>query len=188
MDLTERGYKQAEITAEALKDISFSAIYSSDLMRAYNTAVPNATIRGMSITKSLQLREIFAGNWEGRCKDDIIREYGELFTVQWYRHFGTFRIPGGESVKEVGQRFYFELDRIAKLHEGETVLIVSHAAAIRSFYSLISGFKPEDYAEKLSFPSNASFSIVEWHNGAFTPISYSNDAHMGTLVTKIKEN
>ena len=188
MDLTERGYTQAGITAEALKDIHFDAIYSSDLMRAYNTAIPNARLRDMNIIKSTELREIYAGRWEGKSASQITEEDGELFTVHWRRSFGTFRIPEGESVLEAGNRFRRALEAIAKENTGKTVLITSHAAVIRSFCAEISGLAPEEYADKLHFPSNASYSVVEWESGTFTPISYSNDAHMGDLVTKIKEN
>ena len=187
MDLTERGYKQAEMTAEALKNIHIDAIYSSDLMRAYNTAVPNAKIRGLEIIKERGLREIYAGRWEGRCADDIIKEDRELFTVKWRKNFGEFRIPDGESVIEAGDRFFNTLAAISDVNPGKTLLITSHAAVIRSFYCKISNFRPEEYAERLPFPSNASYSIVEYDNGAFTPISYSNDKHMGDLVTRIKE-
>ena len=184
-DITELGYKQADMTAEALKDVHFDAIYSSDLIRAYNTAVPHAKLRDMTINKSCELREIYAGEWDGKSKDEIINGWGELFTRDWRECFGTFTIPGGESVLGAGNRFEKTLRSIAEANEGLTVLIVSHAAVIRSFYSKISGFKPEEYAEKLWFPSNASYSLVEYENGNFKPIFYSEDKHMGDFVTKI---
>lgn len=184
-DITELGYKQADMTAEALKNVNFDAIYSSDLIRAYNTAVPNARIRNMEIITNTDLREIYAGDWDGKSKEEITDKWGDLFTRDWRFKFGTFKIPGGEAVLSAGERFQNALTKIAETHNGQTILIVSHAAVIRSFYSKISGFKPEEYAEKLHFPSNASYSLVEFENGVFTPIFYSEDRHMGEFVTKI---
>ena len=48
-DLSDRGREQAAATAEFLKNEHFDAIYSSDLCRAYNTALPNAKLRGLEI-------------------------------------------------------------------------------------------------------------------------------------------
>ena len=42
LDLSELGYEQAKITAEHLRNVPFDAIYSSDLLRAYHTALPTA--------------------------------------------------------------------------------------------------------------------------------------------------
>lgn len=47
LDLSELGYRQAEATAEALKDEKIDVVYSSDLKRAMSTAVPHARMRGM---------------------------------------------------------------------------------------------------------------------------------------------
>ena len=184
-DITELGYKQADMTAEALKEVHFDVIYSSDLIRAYNTALPHARLRNIEVNKQTELREIYAGDWDGKSKEEITLGWGKLFTHDWRFNFGTFTIPGGESVLKAGERFENALKHIAAQHTGQTVLIVSHAAVIRSFYSKISGFKPEEYAEKLWFPSNASYSLVKYENSEFSPIFYSEDKHMGDLVTKI---
>ena len=184
-DITERGYKQANMTAEALKDIKIDAIYSSDLIRAYNTAIPNAKLHNLQVIKHKGLRELYAGYWDGKHKDEIIEGWGKIFTVDWRQDFGTFTLPGGENVLDGGERFKNALLDIEKDNKDKTVLIVSHAAVIRSFYAGILGLEPKDYADKLPFPSNASYSLVEYENGQFYPVFYSEDKHMGSLVTKI---
>ena len=52
VDLSELGYKQAEITAEHLRGVHFDSIYSSDLKRAHNTALPHARIRNIPVWDS----------------------------------------------------------------------------------------------------------------------------------------
>ena len=52
LDLSPLGYQQAEAAAVALKDERIDAIYSSDLLRAYNTAVPHARLRGIDVIPS----------------------------------------------------------------------------------------------------------------------------------------
>ena len=187
LDLSELGYAQANMTAEELSSVHFDKIYSSDLIRAYNTAVPNAKIRNMEIIPNANLREIYVGEWEGMHADDIKSKYGDMFTLGWRAGYGTFTPPGGEPVLEAGRRFYNEVLRIAEENMGKTVLITSHASVIRTFYALTLGVKPENIAEEVPFPSNASYSIFEYKNKKFTTISYSNDKHMGEFVTYIKD-
>ena len=187
LDLSPKGYEQASLTAKELSMVKFDAIYSSDLIRAYNTALPHAELRGMKITTSKQLREIYAGAWEGMYAKDIIEEYGELFTYKWRREFGTFMIPEGESVIGAGTRFLEECTSIAKRHLGGTVLITAHAAVIRSFWGLISGYLPSQFDEYIRFPSNASYSIAEYDGEKIVPISYSIDGHMGDLFTTVND-
>lgn len=178
-DLTELGYEQAEKTAEELSGVDFEAIYSSDLQRAYHTAEPHAKMRGMTAIGREDLRELYVGEWEGRRVDDLANEYGELFTVEWREKFGTFHhAKGGESVQAAAKRMYNAILDIAKKHTGKTVLIATHAAAIRGFWGLISHISPENLADKIPFPTNASYSVVEYKDGELYPVSYSNDSHL----------
>ena len=55
LDLTDLGLKQAKKTADALSDVNFAAIYSSDLIRAVHTAEPNAIKRSIR-DKALRVR------------------------------------------------------------------------------------------------------------------------------------
>ena len=48
-DLSELGYRQAALAADALADRKVDAVYSSDLIRAYNTVLPMARSRGLSV-------------------------------------------------------------------------------------------------------------------------------------------
>lgn len=51
-DLSELGYKQAEKTAEYLSKVKIDAVYSSDLIRAHNTALPHAKLRNLPVNDS----------------------------------------------------------------------------------------------------------------------------------------
>ena len=115
-DLTDLGREQARIAAEYLKNEKIDAIYSSDLIRAYNTALPHAEMRGMEIVTSKQLREIYLGAWECKSHEEMHRLYPEEFTKGWRQNFGTCQVPGGEHVQEAGARLYKEVCRIAALH------------------------------------------------------------------------
>lgn len=186
LDLSERGYEQAECTARQLEGEKIDAIYSSDLMRAYNTGVPHALRRGLEIHKERGLRELFVGGWEGKSVDEIIETWGDTFEVEWHGGFGTFVFPDGEAVMDGARRFYNTVLDIAKKHLGETVLICAHAAVIRGFWSIISHIPPEKIVGELPFPTNASYSIAEFDGEDIKPLEYSSDRHLAAIgITRV---
>ena len=187
LDLSELGHKQAEATADFLSNVQIDGVYSSDLLRAYNTALPHAKMRGLAVDAREKLREVFVGDWEGKNCMEIADKYGDLYHFDWHYKYGTFVFPGGDSVIEAGKRFYDEIIAIAKENIGKTVLIASHWAVIRSSWAMICGISPEEVAEKLPFPTNASVSILEFDGEKMIPKDYSIDAHLsGVGITQIK--
>ena len=185
LDLTDLGHEQARKTAQALSDIKFDAIYSSDLIRAQNTARPHCAIRNMTPILSREFRELYFGDWENCSVDYLKTEYHDDFVIGWRGIFGTFTPPNGESVTNMAERMRLGLEKIASERPRETILVVSHAAAIRALWGEISGLAPERWAEN-KFPSNASYSIVEYDGEKLVPKSYSCDEHLGDLSTNIK--
>ena len=178
LGITERGEMQAKLTAEALRDEKIDAIYSSDLKRAHDTAIPHSIIHNLPINDRVNLREINIGVWEGMKIDDMLRDYHEEFTVGWQENFATFTPPGGECVRAAGERFFRELESIAKDHPGQTVLVTTHAAVIRSFWGIINNLTNEQISKELPFPANASYSIVTYKDGVFTPVKFSVNDHI----------
>ncbi len=171
-DLSELGKEQANDAAKKLSSVKIDKIYSSDLIRAYNTALPHASLRGIGIEKRKDLREIYLGEWECRKVEELEKEYPEEFLVGWHQNFGTCRTRGGESVPEVAERIYTAVLNIASENRGKTVLIACHAAAIRSFWGKITGTKPENVCGSIPFPKNTSFTVVEYDGEKLIPVVY----------------
>ena len=188
LDLSELGYRQAEVTANELKNEKIDLIYSSDLKRAYNTAEFNAKMRNMQVITSEKLREVYLGAWEGQTINNVIAKWGrEAIEVDWLGNFGLFTFPEGEKIMDAGKRFYDEVYRISKENQGKTILIAAHAAVIRAFWSIIAGIAPENIADELPFPTNASYSICYLENDKITPFKYSIDEHLSEVgITKVK--
>ena len=180
--LSQLGLKQAEATAEALAHIHFDGIYSSDLSRAYKTALPHAEKRGMTVTQREGLREVYLGEWEYLSVDEIVSRYGaDSYYDGWRNNFGTYIVPGGEGAVKCGKRIYKEIEGICKEREGERILVVSHGAAIRTFCLEVMGVAPEMYAETLPYPSNASFTRVSYDGHGFKILEFSNDDHLASV-------
>lgn len=184
--LTDLGRAQAERCAEALKEERIDAIYASDLSRAFDTAVPVARALGLEITATKGLREIFAGEWEGKTFDQIDEEYHDEFAL-WKRDIGRARCTGGESPREVSARVLSTLASIAEQNDGKTVCIATHATPIRSVCTAASGLDASDMA-MIPWTANASISLFEYEDGIFTAVYTSNTDHLGELRTAPPSN
>lgn len=180
--LTPLGHKQAENTARFLKDYPISHIYASDLTRVMQTAEPTARMHGLEITPDRQLREIFAGEWEGRPYAELRERYPESYRV-WLEDVGRARPDGGESIVELASRIYAEVDRLLALHRGECIALFSHAMPARALGCRWFGVPPEAMAQ-IKGCANASVSVVEYEDdGTFRVIHYGYDEHQGENVT-----
>ncbi len=114
--LSALGRAQAERLGEYLKETPIDAIYSSDLQRAHDTAAPTAQNHGLTIIDRKELREIFAGEWEGKHFTDLMEEYPEEYGV-WLSDVGKSCPVGGESVAEVSKRMQKTIDRVLESNE-----------------------------------------------------------------------
>jgi broad specificity phosphatase PhoE len=185
LDLTDLGYLQAERCAEYLKEIPVHRIYSSDLQRAYHTALPSARLRGLEIEKCPELREICAGVWENQTFTDIIARYPEEYD-RWVNDTGTSRPTGGESVKDMARRFSSCVERIARENLGKTVFIFAHATPIRVLRSLWTGHSVEEVRD-VPWPGNASVTHGEYCDGKFTLVEYAVSDFLASLSCKLPD-
>lgn len=185
LPLTEKGHAQAEMTANYLKNIGADVIYSSDLLRAYQTACHTADILCLPVIKNQGVREIFAGQWEGQLFDDLMVKYKKSYGV-WKNDIGNAIPDGGESVMHLSGRVFSAVEEIAKINDGKTVFIFTHATPIRTFASRCLG-KSLDELKELPWANNASVTKVEY-DGKFKLVDYGNDSFMGELSTALPKN
>ncbi len=127
--LNEKGRQQAQTLAQLLGQTPLSAIYSSPMERAVETAQPLAAALGLEVQIRPQLIELNYGSWQGRSFKQLARI--KLWKEVHDNPVGV-RFPGGESFVEVQQRVSGELDAIAALHgDDELVACFSHGDVIR---------------------------------------------------------
>jgi probable phosphomutase (TIGR03848 family) len=126
--LNEQGRAQAAALAQRLAEVPLSAIYSSPLERALETAQPLAKAHGLTIQVRERLGETRYGEWTGRTLKELQDE--KLWPVVQVYPSGA-RFPGGESMPEVQARIVAELDDIRDAHPGQIVAVVSHSDPIK---------------------------------------------------------
>jgi broad specificity phosphatase PhoE len=121
--LNDRGQEQALELAGELADEHLDAVYSSDLLRAHETARIVAEQRGLDVSAIRDLRERHFGTWEGLTDDEIFARYPQVLDgAPW---------GDAETQDEMAARVVGALLRIGKAHPGQHVLVVSHGGPLR---------------------------------------------------------
>jgi probable phosphoglycerate mutase len=157
--LNEVGREQARELAETLAGRSIDVVYSSDLVRAHETALIVAERLGLPVEGDAGLREVDVGDWSGRLVAEIEAADPEAFQL-WRQ--GRKAWNGGESYEEMGERVVGAVLRLAARHPGQTVLIVTHGGSIRACRATAAGL---DYAASrvAAIGSMANCEVVELH-------------------------
>jgi broad specificity phosphatase PhoE len=127
--LSTRGRKQAHATATTLKDEGLTAIYSSDLARAVETADVLAKLAGLPVQATTAFRERSVGVMEGLTFEDAAQQHPEQYAALLRRDFEHV-LTGGESYRQLLDRARNKLDDIIEEHRGGKIAIFSHTGTI----------------------------------------------------------
>ncbi len=124
--LNETGHAQAKALANQLRATDFDAVYSSDLQRAFQTAEIVAEPHGARVVADAGLREIDVGSWSG------------LTHAELQARFPNGDRPDGETRDEHAARVLAAVERIARAHPGERILLVTHGGTMRALRGHVS--------------------------------------------------
>jgi probable phosphoglycerate mutase len=173
--LTELGRAQARIVAGRLRIYPIHAIYSSDLVRAFETAEIIGQALDVAPIAEPALRESDIGAWTGLTWDEIAARYPDEVAAMFAGQ--EVRRGGGESYGELQARLAAIAEGIAARHHGETVLLVSHGAALRS---LVAHVLDASLAQmhRIAIGGNTALSVVQMRHGHLRLVSYNDTAHL----------
>jgi len=159
------------------------AIYASDLKRAYKTASCLGELVNLEVTPMQALREINAGEWEGVTFEELPVRFPESYGV-WREQIGLSICPGGESVKQLGERVMNALTLIAEANDGKTVAIGTHATPIRAMQSIIETGGVESM-QAIPWVSNASVTVLTYENKTWKLVVVGEDRHLTGIKTSL---
>ena len=159
VNLTELGRKQAQATADYLKDIHIDIAYCSNLVRVVQTAKPIVRDRNIPFIITRDLREIDGGGFECITYEEILEKY-PYERHMWYDDIVNCYCPNGESLYDVYNRIAPTFDRIVEENRGKTVLVATHACPIRVMTNKFLG-KPFSELNSTPWAANASVTIVD---------------------------
>jgi probable phosphoglycerate mutase len=183
-ELNDRGREQAGRLAARLARTPVAAIVSSDLVRARETAGIVGAAVDRPVTTDEDLREIFLGAWQGLTIAQISQRFPDEWAA-WRAGDPAVRRGGGETYGELAARMVRAMRRVAEAHKGETVVVVSHGAAIKTFGGEVLGMTPGGplWLRALRVPNNTGLAVVERDaDGAFCVLVWNDGSHLGDAL------
>lgn len=177
--LSPRGREQARRTAERIsRRYRPTAVISSDLPRARETAEPIARASGAALELDFDLRERGLGILDGLRFEEAAERHPDLWR-QLIARDPHFEPPGGESVASVYERVGRAIEHLLSAHRGGSVVVVSHALAIFHGISRILGLQsPARGSGVFIHVDNASLSVFLRRDDAWRVESINDCAHL----------
>jgi len=129
-DLSSVGQAQIQALGQWMKNVPFDHIYSSDSLRAKQTAEAITQFSGHELKIDLRLREKNLGVFEGLTSEEARERHPEVFRL--FKTAGSkYVIDEGESTQQLQDRALEIVDEIRIKHPEERVLLVTHGGFIR---------------------------------------------------------
>jgi len=159
----------------ALKEVKISAIYSSPLKRALDTAQAIAGYHGLMVQVESDLREMEVGELEGLSIAELGTSFSQ-FLLQWRQGQGGEKLPGGESIVELADRVWAIIQLIMKKHGRGNIVVVSHFFTAVATICRALGW-PLTCIERIRVQTG-SISIIDLDNGQHRLVSLSDICHL----------
>ncbi len=174
--VTQRGKKQIAALEKRFKDLKIDAAYSSDLMRARETAGAIYKGHGLELSLTPNLREVNMGVWEDLTWGEVERY--EPDQLQYFNNDPSlWNIDGREDFYSLQKRITSAILGIAERHDGQTVAAVSHGSAIRTFMCGVFGVPPQEI-KRIPFCDNTAVALFRVDKGNIDVEYQSDNSHL----------
>ena len=158
VNLTQTGLEQAEQAGEMLKSLNISAIYTSPIDRALQTAQIVSKHCGLEVVTDDRLIELDMGKFTMMPYNEIFEKYGNVF-LKFYQGSDEVSENEVETFSQVQKRVTEMVDSILNKHKDENVVLVTHMDPIKAMIGKVLDLKPEVLFELII--ANASLNIFK---------------------------
>lgn len=158
IELSIEGRAQAQALQKRLAQENITAIFSSDLKRAVETAEIINQRHKLALNINPLFKEINFGVWEGLTYNDLKIKYPEQLKV-WLDTPHLLKLERGETFEQLRDRAVLGMQEVLSLHHEGNILIVSHGGTIAS---LICGLLHEPLVRMWEYKQkNAALNILQ---------------------------
>lgn len=163
-ELTKKGIKETYLLREKLSSVNFSAVYSSELGRAYKTAEILREDNNIKIEKLEELNEKYFGYWQGLEKKEIFSKYPEQ-AENYFNNIEKYNSVeiSAESLSDTLNRFIRGVDKIINANKNGNVLVISHGTILKFFFNHIDKKDIKDLREN-DLMENASYRVLRYYS------------------------
>jgi broad specificity phosphatase PhoE len=124
------GKEEALSVGKRLKEEGITAVFSSPLSRAKETAEAIARFHKIEVQLLAGLIDLNFGEWEGQSLEAVKKRYPDLYQ-QWLQAPHEVIFPGGEGLDVVRSRVMGAVEGIIERHPQEVVVLVSHRVVLK---------------------------------------------------------
>jgi len=163
--LTEKGVNEARNAGMLINNlnIKFDNLFTSVLDRAKLTGtiiLENINQKDLDIIENKALNERFYGDLQGLNKDECRQKWGAEQVQIWRRSYDVGP-PGGESLKETGERVlpYYLSEIYPLILDGKNVLVAAHGNSLRSLIKHLDKLSADEIV-KLEIPTGAPIQYI----------------------------
>ena len=174
--LNDNGRWQAQRVARALATSEqIAAIYSSDLLRAWNTAGSIAGATGLQPQAEAGLRERAFGRFEGKTFAELEAQWPHE-TARWRARDPDWAPPDGETLLAVRERVERATQALAQKHVGGQIVLVAHGGVLDVLYR--SATRMDAHAPRTWTLGNASINRLLWTPQGLSVVGWADSAHL----------
>ena len=161
VNLTQVGIQQAEQSGKMLESLNISAIYSSPIDRALQTAKIVSNHCNLEPVTDDRLIELDMGKFTKMPYDEIFAKHGNVF-LKFYEGSEEVSENGVETFAKVQKRVFDMVDFVINKHKNENIVLVTHMDPIKAMIGKTLSLKPEILFELII--ANASLNIFRNHD------------------------
>lgn len=173
--LNEMGRWQAQRLALALAGEPVTAIYASDLLRAWDTALSVSNAVGRDVQTEEGLRERGFGVFEGKTFAQIAELWPQESQL-WRKREPAFAPEGGESLINFRERIVGVVNRLATGHAGEQIVLVAHGGVMDVLYRAAT--RQEIQAPRTWDLGNATINRLLWTPEGLSIVGWADNHHL----------
>jgi probable phosphoglycerate mutase len=178
------GLAQAQAVGAALAGERFSAIYSSDLSRAHQTAAPAAHALRLEVALDERLRERHYGVFETLTYAECETRYPEDF-ARFLAREPEFDFRTGESLRAFAERSLRCVADLAARHAGENVLVFTHGGVLDKLFRRATG-RLLSTQRDFRIP-NAGINRIAIEGGEWRVLTWADCAHLKGALDDLPE-
>lgn len=175
--LSAHGANQAAQLSHALAPLPISAIITSPLRRAADTAAIIAEAHQVPVQVDERLREGGFGEWEGLSRAEVLARSprDKLLLTNWEGDPGVAP-PGGESLQVVQARSVALVQEAAAVYAGQWIVVVSHVGPIKAL--LCATMQAPLSATRRLFLDPATITVIDWSDQPVVRL-FNAHGHLG---------
>ena len=174
--LNAMGRWQAERVGQALADETIDAIYSSDLLRAWDTALSISQASGTALQTHKGLRERGFGLFEGKTFDEIALKWPEA-ALRWQKRDPVYAPEGGgESLIDFRSRITTVVNDLAAQHAGAQIVLVAHGGVMDVLYRAAT--RQEIQSPRTWALGNAAINRLLWTPQGLSLVGWADTHHL----------